>query len=342
VSGEKADIEQSKPVSGIVDVHSHALLPVWRKAAARSQGRNDDTPQILGRPAPAWSETQHLAMMEARGIAMSVLSWPSTTECVSGAEARGLARATNEMFAEIVARHPTRFGAFAALPIDDPDALTAESVYALDVLGLEGISCTPQMQGHYLGGSRFDDWFSELDRRCAVLFVHPSVPPGQEALSSLLHPAILEFMFDTTRAIANLVFSGVRRRFPNIRILCAHGGGAAPYLAHRMSVLGPTIGSLFGGLSLSRDEIVRELGSFDFDLTASTSPVQLQALRALVGSNRLMLGFDYPMISPESISPALQSLRESQILTAREKAAIATTNALGLLPSAARRLGARG
>ncbi|WP_183082129.1 amidohydrolase family protein [Paraburkholderia sp. BL23I1N1] len=324
--------------SNIVDVHSHALLPIWRKAAARAQGRGDDTPEILGRPAPPWSEAAHLAVMDAHGITMSVLSWPSAAEGIPSAEAASLVRGMNEALAEIVSRQPTRFGAFASLPLGDPDALAAESVYALDVLGLDGISCTPQMQGYYLGEARYDDWFAELDRRGAVLFVHPSAPPGQDALHSVVHPAILEFMFDTTRAVANLVFTGARRRFPNIRIVCAHGGGVTPYLAHRMGLLGPARATLYGGESLSRDEILHDLSSFDFDLTASTSHVQLQALCELVGSARLMFGFDFPMMATSSIAPALQALRDTHIFTADEKMAIASGNALRLLPKAARRL----
>lgn len=293
---------------GIIDVHSHALLPEWLRAVAAEQGRPGQTPQILGRPAPSWSEDEHLAMMDDNGIAASVLSWPSATECVSGGAAQDLARSMNETFAGIVGRRPRQFGAFAVLPLDDVDRMLDESVHALDVLGLDGVSCTPQMQGHYLGEARFDDWFAALDARHAVLFIHPSVPPGLDAMHSVMHPAILEFMFETTRAIANLIFSGTRRRFPNVRILCAHGGGAAPYLAHRMAVMGGPIGGLFGGNAMSREDVMADLRTFYFDLTASTAALQVDALSAMTDPSHLMLGFDFPMMNQNSIPPALELL----------------------------------
>lgn len=336
-----ADTRVSMPDIGrIIDVHSHALLPVWREAAARAQGKPAPPPEILGRAAPEWTETAHLEMMDAHGIAMSILSWPSATECVGDGAGRDLARAINEEFASIVDRHPDRFGAFAALPLDDVAGLAEETAYALDVLGLDGISCTPHMLGNYLGAACFDDWFAELDRRKAILFVHPVVPPGADAVASVLHPAILEFMFDTTRMIANLVFSGARRKFPDIRIICTHGGGAIPYLAHRIGVLGPTIGALFGGLQLSREEIFAGLASFHFDLTASTSHAQLRALLALVPPSRLMLGFDYPLMPARTIAPALDQLQSCLLLDHGDREAIIRGTALALLPAAAARLSA--
>src|SRR5258708_11600331 len=150
---------------GIIDVHSHALLPLWLEAASKATGIARDNLQIAGTPVPEWSVDIHLAMMDANGIAACVLSWPAATSFCKGKPARDLARAMNEAFAEIIARHPTRFAAFAVLPADDMDASIEEMNYALDVLKLDGVSSGTHVAGAYLGDSRFDAWFGGMNRR---------------------------------------------------------------------------------------------------------------------------------------------------------------------------------
>src|SRR5260370_28816984 len=163
---------------GIIDVHSHALLPLWLDAASKTLNISRDNFQIAGTRVPDWSVDIHLAMMDVHGIAACVLSWPSATSFLKGKPARDLARAMNEAFAEIVARHPTRFGAFAVLPLDDMDASIEEMSYALDVLKLDGVSSGTHVGGAYLGDSRFDTWFGEINRRGVTLVVHPIQPPS--------------------------------------------------------------------------------------------------------------------------------------------------------------------
>jgi hypothetical protein len=113
----------------IVDVHSHALLPRWLDAVSEATRLPRDRLQIAGTPVPPWSVEHHLAMMDAHGIAACVLSWPSATSFLKGRPARELARAMNEEFASIIARHPRRFGAFAVLPLDDMDAAVRRSFW---------------------------------------------------------------------------------------------------------------------------------------------------------------------------------------------------------------------
>jgi hypothetical protein len=131
---------------GIIDVHSHALLPVWLNAVSSVTGQPRDKLMIAGTPVPPWSVDSHLAMMDANGIAACVLSWPGAATFLKGEPARDLARAMNEEFANIIARHPKRFGAFAVVPADDLEACVEEMSYALDVLKLD-LAQAPQVIG---------------------------------------------------------------------------------------------------------------------------------------------------------------------------------------------------
>src|SRR5258708_88153 len=184
---------------GIIDVHSHALLPLWLEAASKATGIARDNLQIAGTPVPEWSVDRHLAMMDANGIAACVLSWPAATSFLKGKPARELARAMNEAFAKIVARHSTRFGAFAVLPLDDMDVTIEEMTYALDVLKLDGVAGGTHVAGAYLGVPRLGAGLGEMTRRGAPLFVHPTPPLNAGQVSMGINVSILEFMFDSTR-----------------------------------------------------------------------------------------------------------------------------------------------
>lgn len=322
---------------GIIDVHSHALLPLWLDAASEVMKIPRDNLQIAGTPVPEWSVERHLAMMDANGIAACVLSWPPATSFYKGKPARDLARVMNEAFAEIVARHPTRFGAFAVLPLDDMDASTEEMTYALDVLKLDGVSSSTHVAGAYLGDSQFDAWFGEMNRRGVTIFVHPIPPLNAGQVSMGINVSILEFMFDSTRMATNMVLSGAKKRFADVRLICTHGGGTIPYVASRISILEPLFGAGPDRPTLSGEEVLAGLSTFYFDLTASTAAASLDAIRHLVPPSRLMLGFDFPMM-PAGTIPGARKKFEEYGYSAFDRHDIVQGTALNLLPSLAERL----
>ena len=147
-----------------------------------------------------------------------------------------LARLVNERTAEHVRGAPGRFAGLAVLPLPDVDRALAELRYALDDLGLDGVALLSNVGGTYLGDRAWDPLFDELDRRGAYVFLHPTAAPGAPPLPE--HPIWLyEFPFDTTRAVANLIYSGTLERCPRIRLQVSHLGGTAPFLAHRLASL---------------------------------------------------------------------------------------------------------
>lgn len=303
----------------IIDVHSHAIFPSWREALHKS-GRSNAY-------APDWSVDGVLRMMDQHGIARSVLSVPNVFTLMCDVGAPALARRINEEFAELIHRHPDRFGAFALLPQNDLDAMVDETIYALDHLRFDGINTSTHVNGIYLGDPALDAWFDQMDRRAAILFVHPGVSAGFVNSSLGLNPSILDFMFETTRALANLVFSGRKKRFGRMKIISTHGGGTIPYLAHRLELLEPVFGPGPERLMLSAEEVREGLASFYFDLTACMNPGPLRALRELVPVQQLLMGFDYPLMPETLVAPALQAFMSYEGFTEDERAAICRGNA---------------
>jgi hypothetical protein len=141
------------------------------------------------------------------------------------------------------------------LPGQDADGAVAEIVYALDTLKMDGVSTSTSINDVYLGELQFDPWFEELNRRGPTLFVHPTFTKAAQMLLNGLNPSVLEFMFDTTRMIANMVVTGAKKRFSNIKIISTHGGGTIPFLVNRIQMLEHAFGVGPGRLELSQSVV---------------------------------------------------------------------------------------
>ena len=311
-------------IDPIIDLHCHPLIPAVVEALDKSQ--------IGDMALPAWSLDEQIAMMDRHGIETSMLSVNSVAETMRGSKGRGQARAINEALATIVGKYPTRFGAFASVPMDDMEAANGELAYALDVLKLDGIGIETQCGGRHLGDPFYDAFLDEMNRRGTTLFVHPAVPPHFDAQQSRTNVSVVEFMFETTRMVTTMVLSGAKQRFDRINLIATHGGGTIPYLAHRISMAGAMPWAFRDGPKLGPKDILASLASFYFDLTAATSATALDALRALVPADRLVMGFDYPLMPEATIDPGQQAFEQYSGFTDDDKRKIASGNARRLFP----------
>jgi predicted TIM-barrel fold metal-dependent hydrolase len=307
---------------GAIDVHHHVVPGFYRDALPVAG-------PVPGVDYPRWTVEASLEVLARQGIAAAVLSVtvPGVDTGEPAASAR-LARRINEFLAGLVADHPGRFGAFAALPLPHLDETRVELSHALDVLGLDGVGLFTHYRGTYLADPAFRGLLDELDRRHAVVHVHPAVPPAGPATFGL--PASLyEFTFDTTRFVAQLLYAGTLRRNPNLRLILSHAGGAVPFLAERLTY-GPVIAPALADradpdpLALLRDRLY-------YDLAMSTSPPALAALRAFVPPARLLVGTDFPFMPPETSAPAAGRVRAAGF-SEPEVRQIAHGSAAGLFP----------
>ena len=271
-----------------IDVHQH-LLPPEFLAALERHGMSDWAPH-------AWSVEGALAMMDAHEIATGILSLSTPgSNLGDSAEAKVLTRQVNERLAALVKRRPDRFGMFASVPLPDID-LSLEAIrHAYDELSTDGVILLTNTQGVYLGDPAFDPVMEELDRRSAVVFVHPGPLPGPSVKG--IHPSIEDFLLDTTRAAPNLVYNGIPRRFPRLRIILAHAGGFLPYAAYRISILSNGINP-----KLDADQVLADLSTFYFDTALSGSPTVLPSLLAFARTGRVLFGSDSPYAEDKSVT----------------------------------------
>src|SRR5712664_3678612 len=311
----------------IIDVHSHPILPFGPGA-----------PVGPGQPQPEWSVESAISHMDEHDISACVLSDPDSANHATGQEARDIARRVNETLADIVSRHPSRFGAVATLPGQDAGGAVAEIAYALDILKLDGVSTSTSINDVYLGEPQFDPWFEELNRRGATLFVHPTFTKAAQTLLIGLNPSVLEFMFDTTRMIANMVATSAKRRFSNIKIISTHGGGTIPYLVSRIQNLEHAFGVGPGRLELSPEEVREGIASFYYDLTAAASEAQLCAILKLVPVSQLLMGFDFRLMPKSSFAAAIADVGRYSAFSETDLRSISYENAFRLYPELAKRI----
>ena len=270
---------------GKLDVHAHYLPEPYRQALERAgHSRPDGMPQI-----PDWSAEAHVALMDRLGIATSLLSISTPgVHLADDAAARDLAREVNEAGRRAVVDHPGRFGLLGSLPLPDVDAAIAEIAHCIDNLDVDGFVLLTNVGGTYLGDTAWDPVFRELDRRGARVLIHPTSPVCWEHTSFGRPRPMLEFLFDTTRAVVNLVLNGTVARHPNLRLIVPHAGATLPVVADRVAAF---------ALMLDVDpsvDVLRDLGNLHFDLAGTPIPRQLHALLALTTLDHLHYGSDFP------------------------------------------------
>lgn len=302
-----------------IDVHHH-VLPSFYLEAIRSAGYD----RTGGIRFPEWRPQDSLEVMDRHGIDTAVVSVSTPgVAFLDGPVAAGLARRCNEWMAELVAAHPGRFGAFACLPLPDVEAALSETAHALDELGLHGVTLLSSAGDRHLGDARFDPLMVELDRRRAVAFVHPTTPPGGPPSGLDVPVFAVEFVADTTRAIANLILSGTLEAHPGIDFICAHGGGFAPFIVSRLEAAWarspePAARAPAGVLAYLR--------RLHYDTAAVANPYALPGILALAGPERVLLGTDFPFVSEPVLAETLAGVQDLAGLG---------DNALRLLPGIA-------
>jgi len=317
-------------MSFTVDVHHHILPGVFWRAT------NDAHSPVGGiLPAP-WSKESTLSYMDDAGIDVAITSI-STPGVHMGDDsaARDLARRVNELSAELIQEHPDRFGGFAALPLPDVDGALRALEYGLDILKLDGVVLFSNARGIYLGDARFRPLFDELERRRAVVFVHPTSSPDPTAHHLGLPDSLIDFTADTTRAVAQLHYGNTFARTPNIKYVFSHAGGTIPYLGTRMAIIDEM--NVVPGAE-ERGTAADTLRRLYWDTALSWRPPVLRMLRSVVGMGQVLFGSDYPYLRRDLAVTCRAEVEASAELDSKEARAILAGNALRLFPRLATRV----
>lgn len=210
-------------------MHHHFAPPAW---VAEVKGR-----PLLQTANTTWTPAKSIEDMDRGGVAAAVVSITNPGLWFGDTAVTGrLARACNDYGAKLVQDHPTRFGLFAAMPLPDVDATLKEIEYAYDALKVDGVGLLTSYGDTWLGNPAYRPVMEELNRRKAVVHVHPTAANCCRNLDYApgVAPGSMEYGTDTTRAIMGVTFSGDAARFPNIRFIWSHAGGTAPFLAGRI------------------------------------------------------------------------------------------------------------
>jgi 6-methylsalicylate decarboxylase len=315
-------------MSRTVDLHHHVLPDFFWEAS------NEDGNAAGGINPPRWSLDGAIAYLdEARiDVAIASISTPGV-HVGDDAAARILARRVNEYLADVRRNRPDRFGAFAALPLPDVDGSLDQIAYALDVLELDGVSVMTNAGGSYLGDSRFDSVFAELQRREAVVFVHPIASPDPIAHTLGLPDTLLDYPVDTSRAIAKLHYSNTFTRTPDVKYVFVHGGGTIPYLASRFAIVDEM--DVIPG-ARERGAFADVLPRLYWDTASAFSDPILHMLRSVTGLDNVVFGTDYPYPRDAISIGGLRHLQDTAELDDDERRGVLGESAARLIPRLAR------
>jgi predicted TIM-barrel fold metal-dependent hydrolase len=320
---------QVKPIR--IDTHQHLFPP-------RYVSENIDAILAVAPGMPTsistdWSPQLAIEAMDRFCIGAAILSISTPGVWFGNVKrSRSMARYCNEYGAQLMANHPGRFGMFATISLADVEGSLREIEYAFDVLKLDGVGLMTSIDSRWPGDPAFAPIFDELNRRKAVVYFHPSCPASAMDLVPGIPPSILEFVFDTTRAISSLLYSGTLSRCLDIKFIFSHGGGTAPFLADRIASLvrRPNYPELRERIPKGVDY---ELGKLYYDVVSiAGNPPGFQALKGVAANSHILFGTDFPFYR---IEHAVDGLAKCD-LTEADLAAINHQNAAGVFPRFAR------
>jgi len=322
----------------IVDVHNHYYPPAYLDALRSGVSSVRITEDTAGNPLLHYPGDYNVAVRGHRdieyragvlaelGVDTQVLTLTTPgTHVETAATAARLASLVNDDFAAVVRDRKGRFAALATLPLNDPAASVRELERAITELGLPGAMLFSNVNGVALADPRFWPLYEVANTHGAVLHIHPTAPVGVEAMTDFWLMPLVGFLLDTTLAAAHLVFAGVFTRFPRIRWVLSHLGGAIPYLAERLDRGFHAFRECRANIQQPPSEFLRQL-YYD---TVNFDPAALQLAISFAGPRHILAGSDYPH-QIGSIPAMLQAIRGLPI-SEDDKADILGRNAARLL-----------
>jgi predicted TIM-barrel fold metal-dependent hydrolase len=308
-----------------IDVHHHIVPPEYLAAARDRIVGTTPRPNLV----TSWTPDISLEMMDATDVNVALTSvsvpglWFGDIE-----QTRRLARICNDYAARMVADHPDRFGIFGMLPLPDVDGALREIEYACDTLKADGVGLFTNYGDKWLSDPAFTPVLEELNRRKAVAFVHPLAPKACMWMAGL-RPSVMEFLFDTVRCMTSLIFSGAAKRFPDIKFIFCHSGGALPVMFDRIVRQCQNDKDMNAKLPEGPLPYFRR---FHYEIATSAAEANLGMLAQVIPTSQFLFGLDAPFVDA---TPTLKNFVQRDF-SAADVAAIESGNALKLFPRFAR------
>jgi predicted TIM-barrel fold metal-dependent hydrolase len=308
----------------LIDTHYHFFPPEYQKLWLDWEEKYK-LPHFPGQV--AWSRAKTIEDMDKSGVRTAIQSITSTPGLwfdLPAPEAARIVRLCNDYGAETIRDYPGRFGLFATLSMLDVDTTLKEIEYVFDTLKADGVGLQSSYGDKWLGNAMYKPIFDELNRRKAVVYVHPLVAACCDNLSVGTFPAVIEVPHDTTRTVTSLLLSGGFARWRDIKWLFSHAGGTIPMMAGR-------INSFYGARpnlkEFAPEGIEGELRRLYYDTANATFPPTIAALLKLVPVSQVTYGTDYPYFGMGQMA----NLKDAGLSEAA-LAAIGSGNAISLVP----------
>jgi 6-methylsalicylate decarboxylase len=321
----------AKSAKNLIDVHHHMIPPFYIGDEEYSElvkkANNGKVHPVYSLP---WAPEEDLEAMDKNGVETAILSlstpgvWLGKGKAVKAAN---MAQRVNEYMADLVQRYRGRFGFFATIPLPDTENSLREIAYAFDDRKADGIGLMSSYDGTHLGDSSYEPVLEELNRRKAIVFVHPTPPPCCRDVQSL-RPVMFEVPHDTTRAIGELLFSGTLEKFPYIHFIFPHAGGTLPMMISRMHQYAPD-----NWREKAPKGIEYYLRRLYYDIAGTADPSAIAALMGLVAPTQILFGSDHPFLPIAETAVGMAKLRFS----GSDRKLISSGNALRLMPELATR-----
>lgn len=292
------------PSEAQIDLHSHAITQGYLEFIKANGAEMDE-----GFPIPSWDAERHLAFMDKAGITTAVLSMPAPQPYFDDAKAAAaVCRRYNEECATLKARFPGRFLFCAALPLPDVPSAIDEARYALEVLGADGVKLATNSYGQYVGDPSLDSLMAYLDRRNAVIILHPHKPSAVNAqLIADVPLASFEYLAETSRAVLNMVAHNVLVRFPHLKVVVPHCGSFLPNALPRFRSLLPVM--VKQGVMQPVD-VDANISRLYYDLAGAPTDDVLEALLTVTTPDHILYGSDYPYVAESVLVAGRRALEE--------------------------------
>ena len=286
-----------------IDFHAHAILQSYVDALKILQ---IDAQKEEGFPLPKWNVQDHLQFMAESGIDFTILSM--ATPHISD---KAAVRAINEEFAELCRRFPKKFAFVATLPLPNVENSIEEFFYATEKLGALGVKVASNSDGIYLGDERLDPIFAEINKKNALVIIHPSPArflPRKGVITGKVM-ALYEYPADTTRAVLNMLANRTLEKFSRLKVVVPHCGSFLPYMKQRAGAMFQMLASMNMIEPINFDFGIKKLF---FDTAGDPMPEQLDILLKITSLDRIIFGTDYPYV-PAKIILAKKKIFDAEI-----------------------------